>query len=180
MKTCLPFYQWRWWIVLPVLQCCAAPPPPASRAVPRISAQAPAESAGASSLSREADPAEDAEITPPDLKGTVLEQLQAARRELERKSQRVAQLEAQGAQLSQTVEQLRRDNQALQELADSFETTRHSTQEQMTNLEAKVRELERELRDQIDQVLVERIQRVRVERELILSKIAEAEVVNDG
>ena len=111
---------------------------------------------------------------------TILEELRETRMNLTQVEADRQQLESQLMSLSGTLEQLKQDNTSLQQLLDSFTETQGTSQETVKALEQRLQDLESKLREQMDQVLTERIQRVRVERELILAKIAEAERTNDG
>lgn len=121
--------------------------------------------------------------TPPierPIEGTALEQLDAAltrNQQLEKDNQS---LTAQVASLNAVVEQLRRDNAGLAQLVQANAESQAGITGEVDKLRATVKDFELRARQLADDLLSERIKRVRVERQLILAKVAEAESQGDG
>lgn len=112
--------------------------------------------------------------------GTALEQLDAAltrNQQLEKDNQSLA---AQVASLNAVVEQLRRDNAGLAQLVQANAESQAGITGEVDKLRATVKDFELRARQLADDLLSERIKRVRVERQLILAKVAEAESQGDG
>jgi hypothetical protein len=112
--------------------------------------------------------------------GTVLEQLDTARRraaELDGENRRLV---GEVAALTAVVDQLKRDNQNLAQLAQASQESRTVVDGELDSLQAKIKDLELRSRQLADDLLAERIKRVRVERQLILAKVTEAESQGDG
>ncbi|MBL8840719.1 MAG: hypothetical protein JNL90_04225 [Planctomycetes bacterium] len=122
-------------------------------------------------------------VTPPierPIEGTALEQLDAAltrNQQLEKDNQS---LTAQVASLNAVVEQLRRDNAGLAQLVQANAESQAGITGEVDKLRATVKDFELRARQLADDLLSERIKRVRVERQLILAKVAEAESQGDG
>jgi len=112
--------------------------------------------------------------------GTVLEQLDAARTRAEELGKENRGLSDQVASLTAVVEQLKRDNANLGLLVDSNAKAREGVDGEISAMTAKIKELELRALQLADDLLSERIKRVRVERQLILAKVAEAENEGDG
>ncbi len=122
--------------------------------------------------------------TPPSthapIEGTALEQLDAAltrNQQLDKDNQSLA---AQVASLNAVVEQLRRDNAGLAQLVQANADSQAGITGEVEKLRAQVKDFELRARQLADDLLAERIKRVRVERQLILAKVAEAESQGDG
>ena len=111
---------------------------------------------------------------------TMLEQLEESRARVAALEKENARLLADGASLTTLVEQLRQQNQNLAQLADANVTTRSALDQEIEKLRQEGKELDVRCRTLADDLLAERIQRVRVERELILAKVKEAESRDDG
>ncbi len=112
--------------------------------------------------------------------GTVLEQLDAARHrvgELEQDNRRFA---GEVASLTAVVDQLKRDNANLALMAQQSQESRTAVDGELDALGAKIKDLELRSRQLADDLLAERIKRVRIERQLILAKVTEAESSGDG
>jgi uncharacterized phage infection (PIP) family protein YhgE len=112
--------------------------------------------------------------------GTVLEQLDAARQRAAKLDAENAKLKSDNAGLSALVETLKKENQNLAQAADSGSQGRARIDQEMEALRLQVKEIEARARQLADDVLQERILRVRVERELILAKVQEAENADGG
>jgi hypothetical protein len=112
--------------------------------------------------------------------GTVLEQLDAARTRADEFEKENRRLSDQVASLTAVVEGLKRDNANLAQLVDSNAKAREGVDGEISTMTAKIKELELRALALADDLLSERIKRVRVERQLILAKVAEAESEGDG
>lgn len=112
--------------------------------------------------------------------GTVLEQLDAARTRADEFEKTNRLLSEQVASLTAVVEGLKRDNANLAQLVDSNAKAREGVDGEISAMTAKIKELELRALALADDLLSERIKRVRVERQLILAKVAEAESEGDG
>ena len=75
---------------------------------------------------------------------------------------------------------LKRDNAGLSQLVDTSAKAREGVDGEIAAMNAKIKELELRAVQLADDLLSERIKRVRVERQLILAKVAEAESEGDG
>ncbi len=111
---------------------------------------------------------------------TTLELLQSTSEKLKMAEGEVDSLKSQLASLAGALEQARADNESIQKYADSIQSDTESSQTELTQLQERARQLESDYRTLAEDLLSERIQRVRVERELILARIAEAERESDG
>lgn len=111
---------------------------------------------------------------------SVLEKLQETSLQLKDAMEKNAELGREKAALDQSLAALRLDNESLRQLADSIQKERDGAQDQVLSMQDRVRDSEQRYRDLVDELLAERIQRVRVERELILSKINEARESEDS
>ncbi|MSR46785.1 MAG: hypothetical protein EXS13_06960 [Planctomycetes bacterium] len=112
--------------------------------------------------------------------GTVLEQLDAAKThaaELERERARLA---GEVASLTAVVDGLKRDNQNLAQLAQATKDSQVVVDGEIDSLRLKMKDLDLRSRQLADDLLSERIKRVRVERQLILARVTEAESQGDG
>jgi hypothetical protein len=116
----------------------------------------------------------------PSAGGTVLEQLEAARARIQRLESEGAKLKTDNASLSAVVEQLKKENQNLAQVNDTSTQARARIDQEMEQLRQLVKDSETRARLLADEVLQERILRVRVERELILAKVQEAENADGG
>ncbi len=112
--------------------------------------------------------------------GTVLEQLEAARARIAKLEGEGARLKTDNASLSAVVEQLKKENQNLAQANDSSTQARARIDQEIEQLRQLVKDSETRARLLADEVLQERILRVRVERELILAKVQEAENADGG
>ncbi|MBM4013819.1 MAG: hypothetical protein FJ293_02505 [Planctomycetes bacterium] len=112
--------------------------------------------------------------------GTVLEQLDAARRRSGELDQENRRLSGEVAALTAVVDQLKRDNANLAQLAQQSQESRAVVDGELENMTARIKDLELRSRQLADDLLAERIKRVRIERQLILAKVAEAESASDG
>ena len=112
--------------------------------------------------------------------GTVLEQLDAARTRADESEKLSQRLSDQVASLTAVVEGLKRDNANLAQLVDSGAKAREGVDGEIAAMTARIKELELRALQLADDLLSERIKRVRVERQLILAKVAEAESEGDG
>lgn len=112
--------------------------------------------------------------------GTVLEQLDTARRRVAELDGENRRLTGEVAALTAVVDQLKRDNQNLAQLAQASQESRSVVDGELDSLQAKIKDLELRSRQLADDLLAERIKRVRVERQLILAKVTEAESQGDG
>lgn len=112
--------------------------------------------------------------------GTVLEQLEAARARIRKLEGDNGKLKSDNAALSAVVEQLKRENENLAQAADGGTQARARIDSEMDSLRQQLKDLEARARQLADDVLAERILRVRVERELILAKVQEAENAEGG
>ena len=130
--------------------------------------QAAAEEQEQQALRQSVIGATDADQTTLERLQKTVQELQMARSESKRMGQEV---EA----LTTTIEQLRSDNESMQGFVDSLQTDREGITQEMDDLQLKIQELTTDYRALAEELLAERIQRVRVERELILAKIAEAD-----
>ncbi len=111
---------------------------------------------------------------------TVLEQLEEARtraKSLEDENERI---KIDVASLTVLVEQLKQENQSLAQLADASAQSRAGLDREFEKLQQEAKAIEARCRSLADDLLSERIQRVRVERELILAKVKEVENRDDG
>lgn len=111
---------------------------------------------------------------------TVLEQLEEARAKVKSLELENQQLRSDGASLAAVVEQLRQQNANLAQLADAGHQARAALDREIETLRQAGKESEARCRALADDLLSERIQRVRVERELILAKVKEAESRDGG
>jgi chromosome segregation ATPase len=111
---------------------------------------------------------------------TLLEQLQETTAKLEVSQSEAEGLRTQVVSLTETVGTLTRDNESLQELLGSLETGHELAQREVVQFEEEIQDLHRQQRELFEDVLAERIQKIRMERELILARIAEAEREEDG
>jgi len=84
------------------------------------------------------------------------------------------------ASVNATLQQVQADNTSLQRYADSMQNDRSGMEQEFQGLQTRMKDLEENYRKLAEDLLAERIRRVRVERELILAKIAQAETENDG
>jgi predicted RNase H-like nuclease (RuvC/YqgF family) len=112
--------------------------------------------------------------------GTVLEQLEAAKARVAKLDAENGKLKTDNAALAAVVDQLKKENQNLAQAADSGAQGRQRIDQEMEALRQQVKEMESRARQLADDVLQERILRVRVERELILAKVQEAENAEGG
>jgi vacuolar-type H+-ATPase subunit I/STV1 len=112
--------------------------------------------------------------------GTILEQLEAAKQRAAALEAENAKLKSDAASLSAVVEQLKKENQNLAQAAESGTQARARVDQEMEALRQQAKEIEARARQLADDVLQERILRVRVERELILAKVQEAENAEGG
>ena len=111
----------------------------------------------------------------PEADQTTLERLQKTVQELQMARSESKRMEQEVEALTATIDQLRSDNESMQGFVDSLQTDREGITQEMDDLQLKIQELTTNYRALSEELLAERIQRVRVERELILAKIAEAE-----
>jgi chromosome segregation ATPase len=149
----------------------------------------PAKSAGAKSAeggdaksskgSEAADPKAAAAANPSE-PGTILEQLEAAKQRAAKLDAENAKLKGDVASLSAVVDQLKKENENLAQAAETGAQARARVDHEMEALRQQVKETEARARQLADDVLQERILRVRVERELILAKVQEAENAEGG
>ena len=100
---------------------------------------------------------------------------------------RIQKLEGEGskfktdnASLTAVVEQLKKENQNLAQAAETSTQARARVDQEIEQLRQQVKDNEARARLLADEVLQERILRVRVERELILAKVQEAENAEGG
>lgn len=112
--------------------------------------------------------------------GTVLEQLEAAKARVAKLDAENGKLKTDNASLAAVVDQLKKENQNLAQAAESGSQGRQRIDQEMEALRQQVKEMESRARQLADDVLQERILRVRVERELILAKVQEAENAEGG
>jgi hypothetical protein len=112
--------------------------------------------------------------------GTVLEQLDAAKRRVGELEQENRRLVAELASSTMVIEQLKRDNSNLAQLAQQSQESRTAVDGELDTLQLKIKDLELRSRQLADDLLSERIKRVRIERQLILAKVTEAESSSDG
>jgi vacuolar-type H+-ATPase subunit I/STV1 len=112
--------------------------------------------------------------------GTILEQLEAAKQRAAKLDAENAKLKGDVASLTAVVDQLKKENGNLAQAAESGEKSRARVDQEMEALRQQVKEIEARARQLADDVLQERILRVRVERELILAKVQEAENGDGG
>jgi len=112
--------------------------------------------------------------------GTILEQLEAARARIQKLEGEGARFKTDNASLSAVVEQLRKENQNLAQAAETSTQARTRVDQEIEQLRQLVKDSEARARLLADEVLQERILRVRVERELILAKVQEAENAEGG
>src|SRR5262245_6200902 len=112
--------------------------------------------------------------------GTILEQLEASKQRAAALEAENTKLKSDAASLSAVVEQLKKENQNLAQAAESGTQARARVDQEMEALRQQVKEIEARARQLADDVLQERILRVRVERELILAKVQEAENAEGG
>jgi chromosome segregation ATPase len=112
--------------------------------------------------------------------GTVLEQLEAARARIQKLEGEGARFKTDNASLTAVVEQLKKENQNLAQAAETSTQTRARVDQEIEQLRQLVKDTEARARLLADEVLQERILRVRVERELILAKVQEAENAEGG
>jgi len=112
--------------------------------------------------------------------GTILEQLEAARARIQKLEGEGARFKTDNASLSAVVEQLRKENQNLAQAAETSTQARTRVDQEIEQLRQLVKDTEARARLLADEVLQERILRVRVERELILAKVQEAENAEGG
>jgi predicted RNase H-like nuclease (RuvC/YqgF family) len=111
---------------------------------------------------------------------TVLEQLEEARARVKALETESATLKNDVASLTALIEQLKRENQNLAQLSDAATQGRAVLDQEIDKLRQSGKESDARCRSLADDLLAERIQRVRVERELILAKVKEAETRDDG
>ncbi len=111
---------------------------------------------------------------------TVLEQLDTTRARVTTLEQEKQKLTVEVTSLTAVGEQLKRDNEGLALIVDANAEGRKGTEAEIAALRAQSKELEMRCRQLADDLLTERIQRVRVERELILVKVADAESQSGG
>lgn len=112
--------------------------------------------------------------------GTVLEQLEAARARIQKLEGEGARFKTDNASLTAVVEQMKKENQNLAQAAETSTQTRARVDQEIEQLRQLVKDTEARARLLADEVLQERILRVRVERELILAKVQEAENAEGG
>ena len=112
--------------------------------------------------------------------GTILEQLESAKQRAAALEAENAKLKSDAASLSAVVEQLKKENQNLAQAAETGAQAKTRIDQEMEALRQQVKEIEARARQLADDVLQERILRVRVERELILAKVQEAENAEGG
>jgi len=112
--------------------------------------------------------------------GTVLEQLEAARARIQKLEGEGAKFKTDNASLTAVVEQLKKENQNLAQAAETSTQARARVDQEIEQLRQLVKDNEARARLLADEVLQERILRVRVERELILAKVQEAENAEGG
>ena len=112
--------------------------------------------------------------------GTILEQLEAARARIQKLEGEGAKFKADNASLTAVVEQLKKENQNLAQAAETSTQARARVDQEIEQLRQLVKDGEARARLLADEVLQERILRVRVERELILAKVQEAENAEGG
>ncbi len=142
----------------------------------------PANAANSASASKGTDGAPSGAAAPAPMlgQGTTLEQLDAAtarNQTLEGENQA---LTAQVASLNAVIEQLRRDNAGLSQLVQAGTESQAGVNGEIEKLRGQVKDFELRSRQLADDLLAERIKRVRVERQLILAKVTEAESQGDG
>jgi len=106
---------------------------------------------------------------------TVLEELDAARKRLAELEQTIARLRGEGEGLQRSIELLQKDNASLQQFVDQCQTERDVARRELTARDERLKQGDEQMIALMADLLAERIQRVRVERELVLAKIAEAE-----
>ena len=111
---------------------------------------------------------------------TVLEQLDEARARVKTLDAENQLLKGDVAAQVALIEQLRAENRNLAQLADSNAQSRATLDQQIAKLEEQQTALEARYLALADDILAERILRVRVERELILAKVKEAENKDGG
>ena len=111
---------------------------------------------------------------------TVLEQLDEARARVKALDGENQLLKGDVAAQVALIEQLRAENRNLAQLADSNAQSRATLDQQIAKLEEQQKALEARYLALADDILAERILRVRVERELILAKVKEAENKDGG
>lgn len=111
---------------------------------------------------------------------TILEQTEVAKGRAQALENENKQLKSDAASLTALVEQLKKENANLAQLADASSATRATADQELEKARQQVKALETRCRGMADDLLQERIQRVRVERELILAKVAEAEHQDAG
>jgi uncharacterized phage infection (PIP) family protein YhgE len=106
---------------------------------------------------------------------TVLEQLQESRDRITALEAECKKSATEVASLTALVDQLRKENASLAQLSDQSTQARTATEQEMEKLRQQTKEVETRCRTLADDLLAERIQRVRVERELILAKVEQSE-----
>jgi chromosome segregation ATPase len=111
---------------------------------------------------------------------TVLEQLEEARARIRTLDAENTQLKNDVAALTTLADQLKQQNQNLAQLSDANVQSRAALDQEMDKVRTEQKSLEARCRTLADDLLGERIQRVRVERELILAKVKQAEGKEDG
>ena len=109
---------------------------------------------------------------------TPLELYQTAQREIESRDAELLRLREQLASMMLTVEQLREDNARVQSANETMHSQREGVREQLAESERSKAELEEQLRSLADELLTERIARLRVERDLVLAKIEVADTAS--
>jgi chromosome segregation ATPase len=112
--------------------------------------------------------------------GTILEQLETARARIQKLEGEGSKFKTDNASLTAVVEQLKKENQNLAQAAETSTQARARVDQEIEQLRQQVKDNEARARLLADEVLQERILRVRVERELILAKVQEAENAEGG
>lgn len=102
---------------------------------------------------------------------SALEELQVARRDVARQDSELLQARETIQSLTLTVDQLRQDNAKMKTACDALEAECETYRGAAGDREGDVADLERQLRQLADELLIERIARLRVERDLLLGKI---------
>lgn len=133
-----------------------------------------------SAKAAEAGDAKAAAAASPSEPGTILEQLEAAKQRAAKLDAENAKLKGEVASLTAVVDQLKKENENLAQAAETGAQARARIDHEMEALRQQVKETEARARQLADDVLQERILRVRVERELILAKVQEAENAEGG
>ena len=157
-----------------------AAPAAGGGAATAAAAKPPEPDAAPAAAGGQASPAKEAPTVAPTTGSTVLERLDAAKRSSEELAAENKRLTGELAALNAVVEQLKRDNRGLADLAQANSDARAGVDGELETTRGKVKELELRARQLADDLLAERIKRVRVERQLILAKVAEAESQGDG